>query len=191
MVRLMVILTSSVFDFPLLYCILPRIGGTIGATYKFEREIIMNESIRNDIISLYNNLIKAWNDRDAEGMAASFSEEGIQIGFDGSKLIGQEDVLAHVAHIFESHPTPPFITKIKGVRLLGSETALLHAIAGMVPPGESDIEPSVNAHQTLIAVRHDRQWQVELFQNTPAQFHGRPELVDDMTEELRKVYFNK
>jgi hypothetical protein len=26
-----------------------------------------------------------------------------------------------------------------------------------------------------------------LFQNTPAQFHGRPELVDAMTRELQAV----
>ncbi|TMB75962.1 MAG: DUF4440 domain-containing protein, partial [Chloroflexi bacterium] len=26
-----------------------------------------------------------------------------------------------------------------------------------------------------------------LFQNTPAQFHGRPELVQQLTEELRQL----
>jgi hypothetical protein len=26
-----------------------------------------------------------------------------------------------------------------------------------------------------------------LFQNTPAQFHGRPELVEDMTRDLQAV----
>ncbi|WP_174613011.1 SgcJ/EcaC family oxidoreductase [Virgibacillus ihumii] len=151
----------------------------------------MNGSIQDDIIELYNNLISAWNNRDAEGMADKFSDEGVQIGFDGSKLIGKQDILAHLAPIFESHPTAPFVTKIKGVRKLGTDTALLHAIAGMVPPGKSDIEPSVNAHQTLIAVKSGSEWRVELFQNTPAQFHGRPELVEEMTEELRKVYFDK
>lgn len=57
----------------------------------------------------------------------------------------------------------------------------------MIPPGKSDIEPAVNAHQTLVAVKKDNGWQVELFQNTPAQFHGRPELVEEMTEELREL----
>ena len=45
----------------------------------------------------------------------------------------------------------------------------------------------VNAHQTLVAVKHDGLWRIQLFQNTPAQFHGRPELVQHMTEELRQV----
>jgi hypothetical protein len=41
--------------------------------------------------------------------------------------------------------------------------------------------------QTLIAVKRDGQWRIVLFQNTPAQLHGRPELVQAMTEELRQL----
>ncbi len=55
----------------------------------------------------------------------------------------------------------------------------------MVPPGKSDLEPELNAVQTLVAERHDDGWQVVSYQNTPAQFHGRPELVERLTDELR------
>jgi hypothetical protein len=57
----------------------------------------------------------------------------------------------------------------------------------MVPPSQSDLDPKLNAIQTLIAVRRDGQWRIVLFQNTPAQLHGRPELVQEMTEELRQL----
>ncbi len=40
---------------------------------------------------------------------------------------------------------------------------------------------------TLVAVKSDGKWRILLFQNTPAQFHGRPELVQQMTEELRRL----
>jgi hypothetical protein len=30
-------------------------------------------------------------------------------------------------------------------------------------------------------------WRIALFQNTPAQFHGRPELVQQLTEQLRQL----
>lgn len=39
---------------------------------------------------------------------------------------------------------------------------------------------------TLILYLNTMQLQIQLFQNTPAQFHGRPELVEQMTEELRQ-----
>lgn len=143
----------------------------------------MNTEVQN----LYNKLIDAWNRRDAQGMSDPFAENGVQIGFDGSKLIGKEEIFSHLLTIFENHPTAPFITKVKEIRSLGTDAAILYAIAGMIPPGKSDFEPAVNAHQTLVAVKKDNGWQVELFQNTPAQFHGRPELVEEMTEELRKL----
>ena len=143
--------------------------------------------INDEIQALYQKLIDAWNNRDAQGMADQFSEQGVQIGFDGSKVVGKAEILSHVAPIFENHPTVPFITKVKSIRPLGTDAAILHAIAGMIPPGKEDIEPNVNAHQTLVAVKQDDGWQIELFQNTPAQYHGRPELVEQMTEELRQL----
>jgi hypothetical protein len=54
-------------------------------------------------------------------------------------------------------------------------------------PGQSRIIPAANAHHTLVVVRNDGRWQIALFQNTPAQFHGRPGLVDKMTEQLQKL----
>jgi uncharacterized protein (TIGR02246 family) len=78
-------------------------------------------------------------------------------------------------------------SKVKEVRFLSPEGAILRAIVGMVPPGQSDIAPQVNAIQTLVAAKRNGQWRIALFQDTPAQFHGRPELVQQMTEELREL----
>jgi hypothetical protein len=55
----------------------------------------------------------------------------------------------------------------------------------MVPPGASDIKPEVNSIQTMIATRNEGGWRIALFQNTPAAFHGRPELTQQLTDELR------
>jgi hypothetical protein len=57
----------------------------------------------------------------------------------------------------------------------------------MIPPAQADLDPNLNALQTLVASKHDGQWCIVLFQNTPAKFHGRPELVQQMTEELRQL----
>ena len=57
----------------------------------------------------------------------------------------------------------------------------------MVPPGQQDLNPAVNAVQTLVAAKHEGKWRIELYQNTPAQFHGRPDLAQRLTDELRKL----
>jgi hypothetical protein len=64
---------------------------------------------------------------------------------------------------------------------------ILRAIAGLVPPGQTAINPATNSHQTVVAERQQSEWKIVLFQNTPAQFHRRLGLVADMTTELQAV----
>lgn len=45
-------------------------------------------------------------------MAEQFTEKGELIGFDGSQAIGREEIFSHLQQIFESHPTPPYVSKV-------------------------------------------------------------------------------
>jgi uncharacterized protein (TIGR02246 family) len=76
---------------------------------------------------------------------------------------------------------------VRSVRRIGSDSALLRAVSGVVPAGQRDINPELNAIQSLVAQRGDTGWQVVLYQNTPAAFHGRPELAEALTAELRRA----
>jgi hypothetical protein len=67
------------------------------------------------------------------------------------------------------------------------QTPVLRAVARVVPAGQSDLRPELNSIQAAVFAERDRQWRIVLLQNTPAQFHGRPELVDALTEQLREV----
>lgn len=140
----------------------------------------------HEIKEIYQTLLEAWNNRDATAMSNLFADDGESIGFDGSQSIGVDEIYSHLKPIFEDHPTARFVSKVKDVRYYGSDCAMLRAIAGMVPPGKSDLNPATNTHQTIIVVKRDGAWRIQLFQNTPAQFHGRPELVEQMTNELRE-----
>ncbi|MGX6445123.1 SgcJ/EcaC family oxidoreductase [Neobacillus sp. K501] len=140
-----------------------------------------------EVQAVYHQLIEAWNNRNARDMAEVFTEDGESIGFDGSQSIGKEDIFRHLHPIFEDHPTARFIKKVKEVHFLSPDIALLRAIAGMVPPQKTEINPNANTHHTLVVVKVEGKWSIKLFQNTPAQFHGRPELVAKMTEELSEL----
>jgi uncharacterized protein (TIGR02246 family) len=102
-------------------------------------------------------------------------------------MTGRAEIASTLGQIFADHVTAPYVSKVRSVRLLSPQVAILRAIVGMVPPGQSDLNPALNAHQTLVAARDNGTWQVALLQTTPAQFHGRPALVQQMTEELRQV----
>lgn len=140
-----------------------------------------------EVRSLYRDLLAAWNRRNARDFAALVSEDGNVVGFDGSPLNGRPQIEAELGQIFGHHQTAAYVAKVREVRFLTAHVAVLRAVAGMVPPGQADVNPAVNAIQTLIAAKRDGRWQVAVYQNTPAAFHGRPELGEQLTDELREV----
>lgn len=135
--------------------------------------------------SLYRTLIERWNVQDADGFAGCFAEDGTSIGFDGSTVTGGGSIAAHLGEIFADHQTAQYVTAVRDVRTVGGEVTLLRAVVGMVPPGANDLNPDGNAIQSLVARHGDDGWRIVLFQNTPAAFHGRPEEVAALTDELR------
>jgi uncharacterized protein (TIGR02246 family) len=141
----------------------------------------------NEIRALYERLLAAWNRRSATDYAALFADDGNLVGFDGSPIDGRAEIEAHLASIFGRHPTAAYVSVVREVRRLNPDVVLLRAAVGMIPPGQADLNPDANALQTLVAARRDSRWRIELFHNTPAAFHGRPEEREKLTDELRRV----
>jgi len=147
----------------------------------------VSASDEDDVRSIYQRLLDAWSRRDAAAYAALFDDGANVVGFDGSQMNGRSEIESTLAGIFAHHQTAAYVSIVREVRTLTPEVAILRAVVGMVPPGQTDINPAVNAIQSLVAVKRGGQWRIALFQNTPAQFHGRPEITQQLTEELRQL----
>jgi uncharacterized protein (TIGR02246 family) len=142
---------------------------------------------RDLVSSIYHDLLRAWNQRSAEGFAANFADEGEVVGFDGSETRGRAAIETEMQRIFMDHQTGQYVGKIRQVRQLTPQVAVVRAVAGVVPAGESDLNPALNSVQALVVQKVGDRWLIVHYQNTPAQFHGRPELVKSLTDELRKA----
>jgi uncharacterized protein (TIGR02246 family) len=140
-----------------------------------------------DIRDLYEQILLAWNQRDAVAMAACFDANGSIVGFDGSQVDSRRAIEGHLRPIFADHPTAAYVAKIREIRQLDDRVTLLRAVAGMIPPGAQDLKPELNTVHTLVAVGHPERWSAALFQSTPAAWHGRPNDVAALVEELRGV----
>ena len=136
---------------------------------------------------LYDRLVEAWNKRNARDYALIFASNGSIVGFDGSQVNGQTEIGGHVSEIFSHHQTASYVTIVRDVRTIASDVTLLRANVGMVPPGKDDINPEMNAVQSMVAARKGGKWEIAVFQNTPAAYHERPDLAKKLTEELRAV----
>ena len=134
---------------------------------------------------LYARLIEAWDKRNARDFALQFTSDASLVGFDGSQVNGQLDIGAHLTEVFTHHQTPRYVWIVRDVRLLSSDVTILRANTGLIPAGKDDIDPALNAVQSMIAVQKGGSWKIALFHNTPAAYHTRPDLAKQLTDELR------
>lgn len=142
---------------------------------------------RAAVVALYTRLIEAWNRRDAAGYAAQFAGQGSTVGFDGSQMDGRAAIATELGRIFRDHTPATYVARVREVHTVAPGVVLLRAVAGMLPPKESAIKPELNTIQSLLAVAEGGSARVVHFQNTPARFHGRPELVQRLTAELQSI----
>ncbi|TGL63489.1 SgcJ/EcaC family oxidoreductase [Leptospira sarikeiensis] len=146
------------------------------------------EKTKEEVLILYRKLLTAWNKRNASAMASLLSSEGDLVGFDGSQMKGPEEVRTIVGGIFTHHKTAAFVSIVREIRILSQDSVLLRAVVSMVAEGEKEINPAVNAIQSLVASKDKGEWKISLFQNTPAAFHGRPEEAEKLSKELQEAY---
>jgi uncharacterized protein (TIGR02246 family) len=139
------------------------------------------------VIALYTQLLTFWNQRNPNAFAALFADTGCCIGFDGSQMNGPDEIGSTLQTIF-AHPAPAsYGATVRLVQQRDQHVAQLLAAVGMVPPDQREINPAVNAIQSLVVEWVLGEPKIILFQNTPAAFHGRPELVGQQTAELASV----
>jgi len=159
-------------------------------TVGFDRTVGVDGDASSAVARMYADLVAGWNDQDAARFATVFASEGSLIGFDGSEQSGRRAIEEEMTRIFADHRTAAYVTNVRRIEFLAPDVALLRAAAGMVPPGETELKPDRHAHHTVVAIKETDEWKIALFQNTPAQFHGHPQLVDQWTRELTQVQDN-
>src|SRR5688572_9046865 len=110
---------------------------------------------------LYFSFLDCWNARDAAGMAALCAPEAQVVGFDGTEMDGAKALQSAVAAVFAQHRTGAYVAKVRAVRHIGG-TAILRAVVGMISDGTEDLNPELNAVQTLVASHIGDQWRVQV-----------------------------
>jgi uncharacterized protein (TIGR02246 family) len=135
---------------------------------------------------LYQQMIDGWNIGSGDAFAAPYTEDSDYIGFDGTYLKGRRKVASFHQQLFDRFVKGSrLVGKIRGIRFLTLDVAVMIAVGGTVMAGQSDIDPDRNSIHTLVAVKHDSNWYFTAFQNSRAAFVGRPEESQELTEELR------
>jgi uncharacterized protein (TIGR02246 family) len=138
------------------------------------------------IRALYAQFLDGWNRRSGAAVAAAFADDGDIIGYDGTHHHGRLAIAADFRQIFGSHPTAAYVSVIRSVRAVAPGVAMLLAHAGMIPPGDSDIDPRYHTVHSVIAVDEGGgRWRISLLQATPAAWQQHRGGREALTQELR------
>ncbi len=138
------------------------------------------------IRALYAAFLDGWNRRSGAAVAAGFADDGDIVGYDGTHTSGRLSIASDLRRVFSSHPTATYVGLIRSVRPMAPGVAVLLAHAGMIPPGDEELDPTLHSLHTLVAVDEGGgRWRISLVQATPAAWHQHPEAREALTEELR------
>ena len=136
------------------------------------------------IRALYARFLAGWNQRSGVTVSSVFADDGEMIDLDGTLRSGRLSIAADMRRLFSEHATPAFVGVVRSVRRLTEGVAVLHAVAGMVPPGAGSVDPALHTVHSLVAVEDDGRWKIAVLQSTPARYGGRAETLAALTAEL-------
>ncbi|MGY5883453.1 SgcJ/EcaC family oxidoreductase [Modestobacter lacusdianchii] len=136
------------------------------------------------IRALYARFLAGWNQRSGVSVSSVFADDGEIIDFDGTLRSGRLSIAADMRRMFSEHQTPSFVGVVRSVRKLTDGVAVLHAVAGMVPPGADAVDPALHTVHVLTAVEDGGRWRVAVLQSTPARYGGRSDALAALTAEL-------
>jgi uncharacterized protein (TIGR02246 family) len=139
------------------------------------------------IFKLYEQMMEGWNKGNGLLFSQPFALNADLVGFDGTHLKGSKQIASFHQQLFDTYVRGSrLVGKIRSIRFLDSAVAIMHAVGGTVMAGQADIDPERNSIQTIVVTKHYGKWSIDAFQNTRVQYLGRPELCQELTEELRK-----
>ena len=140
---------------------------------------------------LYRELMDGWNRGSGEAFAAVFTEDGDLIGFDGTHLKGRAEIATFHQELFDKWlKGTRLVGRVKDVRFLSSDVALMHAVGSTVMRGKTEPASERDSIQTLIATRPSGEWRLAAFQNTRLRImrNGTSFLVSTFSDLLWKVF---
>lgn len=117
--------------------------------------------------ALYEQLMTGWNNGSGQSFAAPFSLDADFVPFDGQHLTGRQALAESLEPLFKTHLRGTRLTgEVVRVRFLSPTVAVMLARGQTTLRGRRTPAPERDSWQTLVAVKGERGWELEAFQNT-------------------------
>jgi uncharacterized protein (TIGR02246 family) len=113
----------------------------------------MSETNNIIIQKLYQKKIQGWNSGDGEKFAEPYTDDTNYIGFDDTYLKGRQEIAAFHQMLFDMFlGEGRLLGKIKSIRFITSDVAVVVAIGGTLEADQSNINPERNSRHPIITL---------------------------------------
>jgi uncharacterized protein (TIGR02246 family) len=111
-------------------------------------------------------MIDAWNRGSAAEFAAPFSDDADFVAFEGTHLVGREQIRAYHERLFGNDLQATHLDgTVKFVHFLKPDFAVLHGVGTTTLAGQPRPLPSRDSMQMFVAVKRQGRWQFEAMLN--------------------------
>ncbi len=91
---------------------------------------------------LYQQLMDGWNQGSGAAFAAAFAEDGDLVAFDSTHFEGRQEIASFHQQLFDKWMKGTrLVGRVRRVRFLGPDVAVLHAVGGTVMRGKTEPSP--------------------------------------------------
>lgn len=121
-----------------------------------------------EVLGVPLRLVEAWSRNDADGVARTFTEDGILILPGDVYKKGQDEIRSFMAAAYAGPFKDSNVTgNPVDVRFLSDDVALLRTHGGILAPGQTEIAPELAVRSTWLTVKRDGEWKLAGYQNSP------------------------
>lgn len=115
---------------------------------------------------VFERLMKAWTDNDAEAYGQCFTEDADYIAYDGSRASGRQQVVESHDKLFRGVLKGSALNgDVENVRFPARDVAVLIGTGSVLMPWHSRMPKSRQSRQTAVLVRTPDGWRITALQN--------------------------
>jgi uncharacterized protein (TIGR02246 family) len=145
----------------------PGTSNNLGRSASVDDKTTANPADEAAIRGLFHNLLDDWGKGDGYSYGSRFTEDADYVAFDGSRTKGREEIASWHQQLFDKYLKGSSLTgRVEGVRFLGPDVALMHALGSTVMRDKTEPSPERDSIQTFVAVKRNGEWLFAAFHNT-------------------------
>jgi uncharacterized protein (TIGR02246 family) len=128
------------------------------------------------IRTLYDRLLQAWTDGDAQAYGQRFTPDADYVSYDGTRAVGRAPMVDNHDRLFRGVLAgSALVGEVESVRHVGSDVAIVHANGSVLMPWRRSLPRRRFSRQTLVAVRTPEGWRFTALHNTRVRPQRLPE----------------